>query len=183
MILAEIAEVYPSKLICGILYHESIDLPSVSQRLESLWGEIDFESSLYEFSSGSSYYEKEMGSPVYRKFVSFKKLVRPDNLAEHKLQTQKLEEEWGCERFPNRPLNLDPGHITRGRMILATTKDFSHRIYLHSGIYAEVTLLLKKNKVESLPWTYPDIAQGHYDDFMITAKDSYQTNLTPLKTL
>jgi hypothetical protein len=121
-----------------------------------------------------------MGRQVYRKFVSFKNLVRPDDLAQHKLLTQALEEQWKQDYFPKRPLNLDPGHITRGRMLLATTKDYAHRVYLHSGIYAEVTLLLKKNKIETLPWTYPDIAQGRWDKFFLKIKDCYQKNLIPL---
>lgn len=178
--MAEIAEVYPSKLICGILYHTSVDLEAVYSELTRVWGQIDFESQDSEFSRGSNYYEHEMGYPLYRRFIAFENQVRPDALAEHKLLTQSIEKKWAEDSPLKRPLNLDPGHVTRGRLLLATTKDYAHRVYLHSGIYAEVTLMFKKNRIEKLPWTYPDIADGRWDEFFLKVKDSYHKDLLPL---
>lgn len=177
--MAEIAEVFPSKIICGILYYHKVNLEEVLSELESHWGKVDVLSKVYCFSDGSSYYEKEMGSPIQRVFCSFEKLVDPSGLAELKLTTQIMEQGWSSKfKEVTRPVNLDPGHITRGRMLLATTKDFAHRIYLHSGIYAEVTLLFKKNKVEPLAWTYPDLASGYWDEDLLKMRHIYQKGIS-----
>ena len=165
---------FPAKLICGILFNDELDIEQVIQKLETTWGRIEDESFKYDFSGGSSYYVAQMGARHHRYFVSFEGLVDPVVLADYKRQAIELEA-WASERFHlcPRPLNLDPGLLMRGRMVLATTKDFSHRLYLQKGIYAEVTLQFKKKTIESLPWTYPDSRQGHYDEFLRRAQIKY----------
>jgi len=179
--MAEIEAIVPTKLICGILFHGAIDLKEVMIELEEKWGTVETISDRYLFSLGSNYYENEMGQPLYRVFCSFKKLISPETLASQKLLTQSIEAKWSqlYEHVP-RPLNLDPGYIARGRMVLATTKDFSHRIYLHSGIYAEVTLMFRKHGVKKLEWTYPDIASGFWDEFLLSQHKKYHRQLEPL---
>ena len=179
--MAEIEAVVPVKLICGILFHGAIDLNEVMTELEEKWGKVEAISDRYPFSLGSNYYENEMGLPLYRVFCSFEKLVFPEILASQKLLTQSIEDKWSqLYKHVPRPLNLDPGYIARGRMVLATTKDFSHRIYLHSGIYAEVTLMFKKHSIKKLEWTYPDIASGFWDEFLLVQHKKYHRQLEQL---
>ena len=64
-----------------------------------------------------------------------------------------------------RPVNIDPGLITPAKLILATTKDHAHRIYLGRGIHAEVTLRYVGRKWTPWPWTYPDYAAPTYHSF------------------
>jgi hypothetical protein len=165
---------YPAKLICGILHHAELPLDAVMEKCEAQWGVVQDHSTSHLFSEGSQYYCEQMGAVHHRYFVSFEGLVDPRQLAQAKRDAIELEQ-WAAQTFPlsSRPLNLDPGLLMRGRMVLATTKDFSHRVYLGLGIYAEVTLMFKKKGCEALPWTYPDIRQGHYDAFFIRAKDAY----------
>jgi hypothetical protein len=164
--LSRTEDVFPSRLICGVIYHPSVDLEQLFEQLEKSWGKRDSLSTQCPFSEGSQYYCDQMGSVHHRLFISFCELVHPDDLAQIKHQAIVLEE-WASHQFPGvlRPINLDPGLIMRGRMVLATTKDFSHRIYIGMGMYAEVTLQISKKGVKYLDWTYPDIKEGHYDTF------------------
>jgi hypothetical protein len=123
-----------------------------------------------------------MGTCHHRYWLSFSGLMDPGRLPEIKRKAIELEQAWSknSPTLVERPINLDPGLLMRGRLVLATTKDFSHRLYLGQGIYGEVTAQFKKNKVISQAWTYPDIAAGHYDDFLIQARQSYQKSLKDL---
>jgi hypothetical protein len=122
-----------------------------------------------------------MGEGLYRGFVAFEKLIDPERLAEIKIATNDIEariaeavhngaEPWaGKTPPPVRPVNLDPGYLTLAKLILASMKDFSHRIYLRGGVYAEITLQYR-NGWQALPWTFPDYASGRYDAFLHQAR-------------
>ena len=169
-----IEPVHPCKLICGILHHPDVNLTQLLAKLEYKWGAVTGRSDSCEFSRGSKYYVQESGEEHHRFFVSFEGLVDPERLAEFKLEAIELEA-WCASIWKTvpRPVNLDAGLIMRGRLVLATTKDFAHRIYCQRGIYAEVTLTLHKREVRHLPWTYPDIKEGHYDAFFLETHRSY----------
>jgi hypothetical protein len=121
--------------------------------MEEAWGPLDFFSEVRPFNY-TSYYEKEMGRPLFRRWASFKELVAQDRLVEIKWQAINLESQWAIDG--KRQLNLDPGLITAERLILATGKNYSHRLYLGKGIYGDLTLLFSKGSYQPLPWTYPD---------------------------
>ena len=70
-----------------------------------------------------------------------------------------------------RPLNLDPGYITPAKLVLASTKDHAHRIYLRDGIYAEVTLSFRGRKWQPLEWTYPDYRRDDYQRFFTECRE------------
>ena len=65
-----------------------------------------------------------------------------------------------------RPINLDPGYVESSKLVLATTKNYSHRTYIGQSMYAEATLYYSKNQWHAWPYTYPDYAGGAYDDFL-----------------
>jgi hypothetical protein len=118
----------------------------------------------------TAYYEPEMGANLLRKFIAFERPVNPADLAEIKLWTNAVEtsfsEAAASQRPPvRRPINLDPGYVTPSKLVLATTKDHAHRIYLDRGIYAEVTLRFLKGAFEPMPWTYPDYCTEAYRRF------------------
>jgi hypothetical protein len=171
-------EGFPAKLICGVLYHPDLPWKNLLNELEHHWGPIERQSCAYLFSEGSDYYHREMGPEHYRCFLSFEGVMDPGQLPNIKRQSIAIEQNFakGFEEC-QRPVNLDPGLIMRGRMVLATTKDFSHRLYLGEGIYGEVTLLFKKNRIETLPWTYPDIAAGHYNTTLLEARLDYEESI------
>jgi len=73
-----------------------------------------------------------------------------------------------------RPLNLDPGYLTEAKLVLASTKDHAHRIYLGRGIYAEVTLHYQNGRWQSHDWTYPDFQRPDYHLFFSQCRDFFR---------
>ena len=106
-----------------------------------------------------------MGPDLLRQFVSFEPLIDPGRLAEIKRETNELERRIADDAAAleiERPVNIDPGYVTPDKLVLATTKDRAHRIYLSSGIYAEVTLVYARGAWQPLEWTYPDYRKPEY---------------------
>lgn len=124
--------------------------------LQERFGEIFLESSpkLWNY---SDYYTSELGSPIWRRFIFFKNLISEGDIAQIKIQTNQIEEELSSDG--KRTINLDPGYMGLAKLVLATTKDYSHRIYLGEGIYGEVTLIFKDNSFRPHINTYRDYAE------------------------
>jgi len=123
-------------------------------------GEVSAESEVFPFDF-TDYYESEMGAGIQRKFVAFATPFDPQDTADVKLWTNRLEKELAGPEFPApRPINIDPGYVTLSKLVLATAKDHAHRIYLRRGIYAEVTLTYTEREFRPMPWTYPDYRTG-----------------------
>jgi hypothetical protein len=153
----------PEKLVLAILAsRETLSGSGLRQRLrnrlEGSFGPLDYESSQLPFTF-SHYYDAELGTPLVRQLVAFGPLVDPQELARIKIATNRLEEEFrraGAATRVGRLVNLDPGLLSLSRLILASTKDGSHRVPLASGIFAEITLQYRRPCFRPLPWTYPD---------------------------
>ena len=147
----------PVKLFCGILAADAELLPAAREALAAAFGALDRASAPAPFEF-TDYYAAEMGPSLLRQFVSFREPVAPQRLAELKRRTNALEREFAVERDGalRRRVNLDPGYLTAAKLVLATTKDFAHRICLDDGIYAEVTLNFGRDGCRAHPWTYPD---------------------------
>jgi len=151
--MGKIKKVKPVKLIMGIIARDENIIKESDPSLKNFWGEIDVRSSVISFDL-TDYYEEEMGKNLLRQWWSFEKLISPDEIAEHKIKTNEIEKKLSVDN--RRKINLDPGYIDSAKLVLASTKNYSHRIYLRNGIYAEVTLIYEKNAFHSLSWTYPD---------------------------
>lgn len=177
--MSEINFPKPVKLIMGILASSKDLLDNIETPLEKRLGKIDLESNIIPFVF-TDYYEKEMGNNILRKFLSFKELIDPAEISSIKVWTNELEEEFKQNELSStvRPINLDPGYLTLANLILASTKDFYHRIYLQHGIYAEVTLFYKHDKFENLPWTYPDYQTEDYKNFFVKVRSLYAKNIS-----
>jgi hypothetical protein len=176
--VGEIRPVVPVKYFCGILYSKEIEDLEVLACLEKHWGVISLVSDIFPF-EWTSYYTKEMGVGLQRRFVGFKELAFPECLVEFKLLTNALEK--GFKSSQIRALNLDPGYVDLGKMILGTTKDHAHRLYLGRGIFGEVTLYWKQKRWWSWPWTYPDYLQESYHVFFTKLREQYYDELRGLK--
>ena len=153
-------------LIVGMLSARPELFAAAEAELSALYGPVDLRSPLIEFDF-TDYYEREMGGGLKRKFVSFARKIDPGELAEIKHKTNKIEQTLAKQlNIPlPRPVNLDPGIIEPAKLVLATTKNYSHRIYIGKKMYAEVTLIFDKGTWQSLPYTYPDYKQPCYHDF------------------
>ncbi|MFB0566185.1 MAG: DUF4416 family protein [Candidatus Aminicenantaceae bacterium] len=175
--MAEAKPFFPVKLICGIIASEQRIFEKAEEYLLNNYGAVDRTSALFKFDF-TDYYEKQMGKDLKRKFLSFGNLFPPDKLSEIKLQTNKLEEVIKKEaKAPVRVVNLDPGYLTSSALILATAKDFAHRIPLKNGIYAHLELLFSKKGVRTLSWTYPDYKTEEYQKFFIDVRKIYLAQL------
>ena len=151
----------PATLFVGLLFPASS--PEVPEeawtRLSERWGAEGYRSSDIPF-HWSHYYDQEMGAPLIRSLRAFRDFVPPDSLADAKHFTNDVERE--LSREGHRRVNLDPGLLFPSRLILATTKDRSHRIPLRDGIYGELTLLYEDHGWKPLPWTYADYRSPLY---------------------
>jgi len=159
-------EAEPVKLFVGMLSAYPGAFAAAESYLADALGSIDARSDLFahEF---TEYYRDEMGQPLVRYFVAFDALIAPGELARIKRLANDIEDRVaaGGEWPVVRPVNLDPGYIAPSKLVLASTKDFSHRIYLDEGIYGEVTLLYERGLWKTLPWTYPDYRTPAYHEF------------------
>lgn len=168
----------PVNLLIGVLTSIPELLAHTDKILEEHFGPIDLRSDILPFTF-TGYYNGEMGKGIQRQFYSFEKLIMPDEIATIKVQTNIIEELLASsKKYPvNRPINIDPGYINESRLILASTKDFSHRIYLRDGIYAEVTLNYRGERYETFPWTFPDYKTIVYHSFFLKVREFYVKKL------
>lgn len=149
-----------AKLFVGMISNEEPLFDKAKERLVDLYGPVDLESIIYPWEH-TTYYEKEMGKNLKRRFLFFQDLIQQDRLAEVKITTNEIERSFVREDGKRR-INLDPGYITSAKVVLASTKDFSHRLYLCKGIYGEVTLQYKEKTFHPLLHTYPDYRTKDY---------------------
>ena len=170
----------PVKLFVGVLVSDRKWIPDAKARLAALYGTIDHESSVIPFDF-TDYYAKEMGDEISRVFFSFEQLIDADRLAEVKRQTNELEEEFKTgsahQQEDRRPVNLDPGYIENAKVVLASTKNFYHRIYLGRGIFGEVTMHFRNNTFQFFPWTYADYQSREYQEFFLRIRHIYRSQL------
>ena len=162
----ELKEPKPVKLIVGILAANQECLQAAIEALTSEFGKTDLVSDVWPFTQ-TDYYNNETGEHILRQFVSIEPLIDLGTLAKIKHQTNKLEQKLAKRLNVGlpRPVNLDPGVIEPSKLILATTKNYSHRIYIGEKMYAEVTLIFDSGCWQSLPYTYPDYRQECYHNF------------------
>ena len=143
----------------------------------TLFGPIDDQTGLLKFES-TDYYSEEMGDALDRIFFSFENLVTADSLESMKLETNRIESELAfVSKGVTRPVNLDPGYIEQSKVILFSTKNFYHRAYIGSGIFAEVTMHFKKNGNQFFPWTYPDYQSPASQKFFDRMRRTYREQL------
>ena len=179
-VMADIKPFIPVKLICGIIASAQDIFARTRDYLKDEFGPSDYSSPLYEFAY-TDYYERQMGSGLKRQFLSFHDLIKPDQLSRVKIRTNELEDvlrnESGVQR---RIVNIDPGYLTASALIMATAKDFAHRIPLQNGIYGHLELLFLKKEIKTLNWTYPDYKIELYHSFFLDVRKSYLSQLRQL---
>ncbi len=145
----------PARLVIGLFMGDKRLLPQLAAALVDRFGPADMISRWIPFGF-TRYYQSEMGAPLFRRMFAFRELIDPARLPEVKHATNALEQAYMADG--RRRVNIDPGYLVRERLVLATGKNFTHRIYLGSQIYADLTLIYTKGDFQTLPWTYPDYA-------------------------
>lgn len=168
----QLKEPNPVKLIVGVLASGETGLKTAAGLLAARLGAVDLVSGAWPFDQ-TTYYADQMGPNVLRQFASFDRLIDPGQLADLKRQTNELEKELAqtLDGPFARPVNLDPGIIEPSKLILASTKNYAHRIYIGKKIYAEVTLVFDRGAWRPLPYTYPDYRRDAYFEFFSRVRD------------
>jgi len=162
----------PEKLIIGVIYNDKDVFDSAMKILREEYGETDGESEKFSFSEEfSTYYDGELGGEGQRIIYSFKNLVDPARQAEIKARTNEIEKLF--TKNGGRLINLDPGFINHGRLMLATTKNAGFRIPISDGIYTELTLFYARGEWHKLPWTYRDYQSEKVQKFLTLARNEY----------
>lgn len=174
--MAKPQEAGKAKLFVGMISGFPEIFTEAAAILQTKFGAVDMESEIFPFDC-TDYYRKEMGGNLKRKFSTFEPLVGQEQLSEIKIFTNSVEEKFAGKYGFARPVNLDPGLLLASKIILASCKDFSHRIYLARGVYAEVTLQFFKGGCKLLPWTYPDFRKEEYHSFFLEVRKRYLKQL------
>jgi len=150
----------------------------VRKRAETQWGPLALESEPFPFETFTDYYAKSMGKILPKRLWAFENLISPDALPKIKRMTNDWEADFkvhvgeaSADNSAERPLNIDPGYIDLGKLILASTKDHAHRIYLSEGVFAETTLMYTQKQWKPMPWTYPDYQSVGYQKFLTQCRE------------
>ena len=164
----------PAKLIIGLILKEKKIVRTVAEELIHTFGWVDLMSPWLPFDF-TTYYQAEMGRPLFRRLLAFGSLIEQTALAGIKLKTNAIEKKWSHNE--KRQINLDPGYLLAERFVLATGKNFAHRIYLEKGIYADLTLVYRQGGFHPLPWTYPGYRQNDIQGFLTQIRSKYRHDL------
>jgi len=174
--MGEIKKHPPVKLIIGMIVADEGLFSSVEAPLSQEFGPADFWSDVVPFDY-TDYYAREIGPDLLRKFVSFERLIQPEEIVPIKILTNNLEQEFLHPNTDRRSINLDPGYVSAAKLVLASTKDHIHRIYLRDGIYVESTLRMEKKTFRPWQWTYPDYRTEKYIDIFNEIRRIYMEQL------
>ena len=141
------------------------------EKAASQFGPIVLASPSFDFTE-TDYYTPTMGADLKKQFLAFERLIDPAALANIKCETNHWEAEYAAlsRHEELRPLNLDPGYITPAKLVLASTKDHAHRLYLSGGIYAEITLMYRERRWQPMEWTYPDYRREDFQEFFTQSR-------------
>jgi hypothetical protein len=162
----------PVLLLLAAFSRHDAALDWARKKAVDAWGPVALESPRFEFSE-TQYYDATMGAGLKKTFLTFQRPFDPAELVEIKLQTNRWEEAYAAEsgHAEPRPLNLDPGYLTLAKLVLASTKDFAHRIYMSRGIYAEVTLQYRHGRWAHHQYTFPDYRRPDYQAFFTDCRE------------
>ncbi|MFC1725817.1 phosphoribosylformylglycinamidine cyclo-ligase [candidate division KSB1 bacterium] len=158
------------KLITAVTFNSSIKIQEICKILENKFGSIEENGGVFPFTF-TDYYEEEMGKDLNKLFLAFKTLVDPEDLPDIKIETNNIEDRYLKHR--NRNVNIDPGYISASKLVLATTKNYSHRLYLRDGIYGDIHLTFTDGKFHANPWTYPDYKVDKHIEYFENIRNDY----------
>ncbi|MGD0884790.1 MAG: DUF4416 family protein [Thermodesulfovibrionales bacterium] len=166
--MGKIAPLEASILFVGILFRQKECVATAREQLKQKFGDILMESPFLPWHY-TDYYQDELGCPIMRTFLFFRDVINPGDLADIKLTTREIE--YQLSEHEKRTVNLDPGYLTLAKVVLASTKNYSHRIFIGKGIYAEVTLIYKKGQYRPHLFTYMDYASDTVRGIFEQARD------------
>jgi len=173
-----LGESTPAKFFFAVAVGERRYLPEVEGLLLDQLGTLDFRSEIYCFSDFSSYYDLETGGKVWKYLFAARECLPPEQLVKVKLTAEQVQQKFLSQRGGRtcRDINVDPGYINGWQVVLSSVKNFTHRIYLEGGVYAETTLLYQRGDFQALPWTYADYKSKPVQAFLVKARQSWSSD-------
>jgi hypothetical protein len=164
------AKEYPLAIaFCAIMFCGKDLYEEALKHLENELGEAAKISDEVDFSEKTDYYEDEMGKNIKKIYIVFKNPIKREYLSDLKLKTNEIERIFAKDG--KRRINLDPGYITKDKLVLASAKDYFHRIAIGGGIFAETTVHFSANdKIRRFSWTYGDYLIPQVQDLLIFAR-------------
>ena len=170
--MGKLVEFEKEKMIMGVIYHDKAVYDEVIKIITDKFGPIDDMTEEFSFSEEfSSYYDDELGGEGMRVILSFRDTVDASRQAEIKTFTNEVEATYSVDG--KRKINLDPGFMNHGRLMLATTKPTGFRIPLKDGIYTELTLFYARGDWQIFPWTYRDYRSERVQKFLTRVRKNY----------
>ncbi len=165
-------EVLPVIPVISVISSDNMLKKRTGLILESQFGSTDLISGLYPFNL-SDYYEEEMGMELTRQWFSFKELRDASRLAEWKLICAELEEQF-LDKRSNRRVNIDPGYLDYGKLVLASFKSAPDKIYIGRGVWAHTCLRYGHGQFTAPDHSFPDFIEGRFNDFMLEVRANYR---------
>ncbi len=161
----------PAKLLASVIYRDEERFAEARRLFAERIGAVERVSDPFPFDF-TEYYAREMGAPLARRFIVAADPVARDALAAVKEAAERIEDALAIDG--RRTVNVDPGLLTEENFILATGKNYSHRIYLRDGVFADLTLVYERGAYRALPWTYPDYASATVRAFLADVRSAHR---------
>ncbi len=162
------------KQVAAVLYRNGDSLDRALKMLSDAFSAIDFQGRRFPFVE-TDYYKREMGSGLKRFLLSFETLIDPGCLMEAKTVTQHIEER--LSSGGNRTVNLDIGYLDIFKLMLASRKARSNKIYLGNQVWADMILYYEKGDYQPFVWSFPDFKSGIYNRDLKTIRTIYKKQL------
>ncbi len=180
--MGEITKHRPVLLITAVTSRYQDAFRWTADQTTARWGKLVFSSDIFDFTE-TNFYTQSMGTELKKQFLAFETLIDPGEIAPTKLQSNEWEKQYAADNqhAEVRPLNIDPGYISEAKLVLVTTKDRDHRIYLQQGIFAEVTLFFRSGDWNSSRWTYPDYQRKDFQSFFTKCRDYLRDQIRQMK--
>ena len=161
----------PVLLIAAITSRHASAIQWAIEKAIPVWGDVTLQSPVFDFTE-TDFYTKTMGQELKKQLIAFQPFD-PTGLPETKIDSNAWEAEYtsGNSHAESRSINIDPGYISEAKLVLATTKDRDHRLYIRDGIFAEVTLHYHRGIWTKSRWTYPDYQRADFHQFFTECRD------------
>ncbi|MEA1987365.1 MAG: DUF4416 family protein [Candidatus Marinimicrobia bacterium] len=169
------SKIKPVKLIIGLLYSNRFNrYDEFMYKISNIFDKIDSTSNLFSFTY-TDYYEKELGNNLSRQFISFEKMIFPENISEIKIITNIIEKQYSNDN--NRMINIDPGYLDLDKFVMASVKYGRQKTYIGDGIYADTVLEYYKKRFHFFNWSFPDFQTDKYYSYLSNVRNIYKKQL------
>lgn len=169
----------PVKLIFGVMWNQATDPVNVISFLENTWGEIESQSVVFDFGF-TDYYLDESGPNLKKQYIALRNVVDINHIPEIKINSNILENKF-FTLDDHRSVNLDPGYISEAKLVMATTKNLPHRVYIGLNMFADLQMIYKKPSFRPTPWAFGDIKQDALIAFFNEVRENYMRQLKSLR--